>query len=630
MTAARYAQHRTALAALVLTAAAALGLAACAAASAPRASVGGAPVSGGTAYFAEQPLAPPTYIFPLVSGENFTTANTSDLQTLLYLPLYWYGDEGKASIDYPLSIGNRPVYSDGDRVVTITLKHYVWSDGETVSARDVGFWINMLKANKANWANYVPGEFPDNVVSWTALDPTTIRLRLNASYNPFWFTYNELSQITPLPIAWDRTSLSAPVRSPDTPNLPDTTAAGARAVYSFLNGQATKTTSYASSPLWSVVDGPWKLASLTSDGMATFVPNRRYSGPAKPHLAKFVELPFTSAAAEFSVLKAGPSSGGPGSSGQQISVGYVPDNDLPQQPSLKAQGFRLVADYPFGFDYFEPNFNNPKVGPILRQLYFRQAFQHLVDQTGWIHAYYNGLGVPTYSPVPASPANPYSDAKASVNPYPFSVPAAKALLAAHGWKVVPGGVTTCARPGAAADECGAGVKARQPLQFTLMYPSGLPYTDASMADLQSVARQVGIEISLDQVTQATIAATIEPCSSSSPACSWEIGQYGTAWLFEPDHYPTGDEIFQTGALGNVNNYSDPAMDKLITATTSTSASGAQAALNAYADQARLQLPDFWQPSPGTLITVQSNLRGFSPNAYGFINPEEWYFTKVPG
>jgi peptide/nickel transport system substrate-binding protein len=216
-----------------------------------------------------------------------------------------------------------------------------------------------------------------------------------------------------------------------------------------------------------------------------------------------------------------------------------------------------------------------------------------------------------------------------VNPYPFSVPAAKALLSAHGWKIVPGGVTTCARPGTAADKCGAGVKAGQPLQFTLMYPSGLPYTDASMADLQSVARQVGIEISLDQVTQATIAATIEPCSSSSPACSWEIGQYGTAWLFEPDHYPTGDEIFQTGALGNVNNYSDPAIDKLITATTTTSASGAQAALNAYADQARLQLPDFWQPSPGTLITVQSNLRGFSPNAYGFIDPEEWYFTKAP-
>ncbi len=622
--------HRTALRALALTATAVLGLAACSSGSTPAAAGGGTPVSGGTAYFAEQPLTPPTYIFPLVSGQYFTVANTSDLQTLLYLPLYWYGDRGKTSIDYPLSIGDPPVYSDGNRVVTITLKHYVWSDGETVSARDVGFWINLLKANKAHWANYVPGGFPDNVVAWKALSPSTVQLRLNASYNPFWFTYNELSQITPLPIAWDQTSLDAKAPSPAAANLPDTSTAGATAVYNFLNGQSTAVAGYASSPVWSVVDGPWKLTSLTSDGTASFVPNQRYSGPQKPRLAKFVELPFTSAAAEFSVLRASPATGGPGRSGQQISLGYVPDNDLPQQPALRAQGYQLVKDYPFGFDYFEPNFNNPQVGPILRQLYFRQAFQHLVDQTGWIHAYYDGLGVPTYSPVPASPANPYANAEASVNPYPFSVPAAGSLLAAHGWKVVTNGVTTCSRPGTAADECGAGIKAGQPLAFTLMYPSGLPYTDGSMTDLQSVARLVGIGISLDEVTQTTIAATIEPCAPSSAACSWELGNYGEAWLFEPDHYPSGDEIFQTGALGNVNNYSDPAIDNLISATTTTAAAGAQAALDAYADQVRLQLPDFWQPSPGTLDTVQSNLRGFVPNAYGFINPEEWYFTKASG
>jgi peptide/nickel transport system substrate-binding protein len=286
-----------------------------------------------------------------------------------------------------------------------------------------------------------------------------------------------------------------------------------------------------------------------------------------------------------------------------------------------------VPDYPFGFDYFEPNFNNPTLGPILRQLYFRQAFQHLVDQPGWIHAYYYGLGVPTFSPVPASPANPYADAQAKINPYPFSVPAARSLLTAHGWRVVAGGLTTCSRPGSGAGECGAGIKAGQPLQFTLMYPSGLPYTDNSMIDLQSVARQVGIQISLNEVTQDTIAQTIEPCAPSSPSCSWELGQYGAAWVFEPDHYPSGEEIFQAGALGNVNNFSDPAVDNLIAATTTAPASSAQAALNSYADQVRLQLPDFWQPSPGTLITVQSNLRGFAPNAYGFISPQEWYFTK---
>jgi len=619
--------HRRTLAAAALAAAAALGVAACASGHAGTSSGSGQPVPGGTAYFAEQPLTPPTYIFPLISGENYTGANTADLQTLLYEPLYWYGDKGNPSIDYPLSVGNAPVYTDGNRVVTITLKHYVWSDGETVSARDVGFWINLLKANKEEWASYVPGGFPDNVVSWQALSPTTVQLRLNASYNPTWFTYNELSQITPLPIAWDRTSLSAPAPAPATANLPDTTPAGARAVYAFLNGQAKTITGYASSPVWSVVDGPWKLASLTSDGLATFVPDKSYSGPDKPHLAKFVELPFTSTTAEFSVLRAGTAIGGPGTTPGQISVGYVPDDDLPQQPALRSQGYQLLEDFPFGFDYFEPNFNNPKVGPILRQLYFRQAFQHLVDQTGWIHAYYDGLGVPTYSPVPASPANPYSDAEATVNPYPFSVPAARNLLTAHGWKVIPNGVTTCVRPGTTASECGAGITSGEPLNFTLMYPSGTPYTDDSMTDLQSVAKEVGIEISLDEATSTTITATIEPCAASSAACSWELGNYGGSWVFEPDHYPSGEEIFQTGALGNVNNYSDPSIDKLIIATTTTSAADAQAALDAYANAVRLQLPNFWQPSPGTLVTVQSNLHGVSLNAYGFINPEEWYFTK---
>jgi peptide/nickel transport system substrate-binding protein len=148
-----------------------------------------------------------------------------------------------------------------------------------------------------------------------------------------------------------------------------------------------------------------------------------------------------------------------------------------------------------------------------------------------------------------------------------------------------------------------------------------------MTDLQSVAKQVGIEIALDQVTAATVTATILSCAPSSAACNWEIGNYGAAWLFQPDHYPSGDEIFQTGAQGNVNNYSDPAIDKLIIATTSAPAARAQAALDAYADQVRLQLPDFWQPSPGTLVTVSSNLRGFVPNAYDFISPEEWYFTR---
>jgi peptide/nickel transport system substrate-binding protein len=587
----------------------------------------GTPAVGGTAYWAEQPLSPPNYIFPLISGAYYSNENVYEFQTLMYRPLYWYGDRGNPGIDYALSLGNQPVYSDGNRVVTFTLKPSRWSDGEPVSARDVLFWINLLKADKAEWASYVPGGFPDNVVSARALGVGTVQLRLNRGYNPVWFTNNELSQITPLPLAWDRTSLAATAPRAARSALPDSTTAGAAAVYRFLNGQAKQLSTYATSPIWSIVDGPWKLTQLTASGQATFVPNPMYDGALRPKLAKFVELPFTSESAEFSVLRAGPSKGGGGGSSPQISVGYIPDADVPQAPSLRSQGYRLTSFYPYGFDYFEPNFNNASVGPILRQLYFRQAFQHLVDQRGWIHAYYQSLGAPTFSPVPALPPNPYADGQARTNPYPFSVTTAARILRSHGWKVARDGLTRCVHPGRGPHECGARIPRGKQLRFTLMYPSGMSSTDGAMADLQSTARRVGIQIALREVTTATITATIEPCRPHTAACSWQLGQYGAAWVFAPDHYPTGEEIFQTGALGNVGSYSNPAIDRLIERTTTAPAAAAQRALDAYANAVRAQLPDFWQPSPGTLMTFQSNLAGATPNAYGYLSPEEWYFTR---
>ena len=60
----------------------------------------GTPVRGGTAYWAEQPLTPPNYIFPLISGAYYTNENVFDFQTLIYRPLYWFGDRGTPAIDY--------------------------------------------------------------------------------------------------------------------------------------------------------------------------------------------------------------------------------------------------------------------------------------------------------------------------------------------------------------------------------------------------------------------------------------------------------------------------------------------------------------------------------------------------
>src|SRR6201999_666510 len=104
----------------------------------------------------------------------------------------------------------------------------------------------------ANYCGYVPpspsGEkfFPDNVVSMSTPNANTIVFNLTQAYNPTWFLYNELSQITPLPLAWDRTSLSQPAPTSDTGNLPDTTTAGAEAVYKFLDSQSKLVNSWTS------------------------------------------------------------------------------------------------------------------------------------------------------------------------------------------------------------------------------------------------------------------------------------------------------------------------------------------------------------------------------------------------
>lgn len=199
----------------------------------------------------------------------------------MYRPLYWFGNGTQPTLNTSLSLANPPVYTNGNRTVTVTLKHCMWSNGEQVTARDVQFWMNLMFAEKANWAAYVPGAFPDNVTSVKVNGPTSITFNLNGAYNSKWFTYNELSQITPLPMAWDKTSANGPT------GTADLTPAGA--VYTYLRGQAHTLSTYATNPLWQVVDGPWKLQTFQNDGYLAVVPNPSYSGPVKPHLAKFIE-----------------------------------------------------------------------------------------------------------------------------------------------------------------------------------------------------------------------------------------------------------------------------------------------------------------------------------------------------
>jgi peptide/nickel transport system substrate-binding protein len=296
--------------------------------------------SGGTVTFAEQPGSPPTYIFPLYTGANGGNNNVTYLQPLMWLPLYWLGhpDSAQATINYQLSMANPPVFSNGDKTITMTLKNYQWSDGKPVTSRDVEFWMDLLLAEKNQSGAYVPGGWLDHVAGMSEPNPHTFVLRMNQAYNPAYLLYNGLSLLVPIPQhAWDKTSATGSVGNYDQ------TPAGAKMVYAYLNKQSMSLRTWDTDPLWQVVDGQWHLKPNTGfqvTGQTIFVPNGRYSGPDKPKISEFEELPFTTATAEFEALRSG-----------SVDYGYVPTTEIGSIGSMTAQGYSVKPWYEWGITY---------------------------------------------------------------------------------------------------------------------------------------------------------------------------------------------------------------------------------------------------------------------------------------
>ena len=389
--------------------AAALALVAGACSSTSSGASSGAPVKGGTAVYAEPPSLTPNYIFPFASSVYASNENIFDFDWLMYRPLYWFGNGSQPTVNNSLSLANPPLFN-GTKV-TITLKHYVWSNGTPVTAQDVKFWLDMLLAVPQDWG--LGNGFPQNVKDITVVSPTELTMVMDKAYSPTWFQYNELSQVTPMPAAWDRTASG--------PSSCDTTVSDCAAVYNYLNDQSKDLSSYATSPIWGIVDGPWRLSAFNADGHITFVPNKSYSGPVKPKLAAFEEVPFTTDSAEYDVLRSP-------SSSTKIDYGYLPPEDAPAKPADAAvganplSGYTLAPLYAWGIGYYTVNFQSTTGnGPIIRQLYFRQALAYLMNQAAVIQGPLRGYGVLTVGPVGSTPATQFLSAKGRAGRRPVPV-----------------------------------------------------------------------------------------------------------------------------------------------------------------------------------------------------------------
>jgi len=569
--------------------------------------------------YAEPANSPPNYILPFLPGAYLSVVN-GQLQGMLYRKLYYFGDNGgSVGINEQLSLAQLPSWSADGKTATITLKSYKWSNGETVTADDVLFWINMDLVEKLNNGQYSPGELPDNVVSATAPNANTVVITTDKPYSQNWFLYAELGQITPMPKAWD---ITGPGKQSDCA----TDKADCAAVYNYLQAQAQALPTYATSPLWSVVDGPWKLKSFSSDGHISLVPNSSYSGPVKAQLKQFNMAPFTSDSAEFNVLH----------SDKTIDVGYIPTQDI-SQPKPKGSGplaagpnpisgYKLLPWPNYGFQFIVLNYTNTAgQQPILNQLYFRQALQSVVNQPGLITAAAKNYGVPGYGPVPSYPNNPTAPLSSAEvhDPYPFSVTNAKKYLSDNGWKVVPNGTSTCAKPGSGAGECGAGITAGEQLSLSLIYASGTQSLTTTMESVKSNASEAGIDISLQAISFDQVIQIANPCSGSGQTCTWQLVDWG-GWSY--GSIPTGELLFQTGAV-NSGGYSNSTMDKLIEGTL---VSNSKAAFTDYENFAAKNLPVVYLPNYTTqLEEVGNDLQGV-PTSNPLLNlaPEYWHYANT--
>ena len=351
----------------------------------------------------------PNWIMPMPTAAANSVYNVFNFEWQMWPPMYYAPNGSTPTVDPALSVANPPVWSNGDKTMTITVKPWKWSNGQTLSSKDLLFTFDIItaavKASPANWAPYVPGYFPDTITSMSTPNATTLVVNMSKPVNPTWMEEDILGAFRSCPCRPNGRRTPPAGRTLDFTN-----PANAAKIFAYLTAQSKSVSTYATNPLWQTVDGPYKLSSFNdTTGAFTMVPNTTYSGPHADPESNYVGVPFTSNAAEWNAVKTG-----------SVDFGYVPQEDNPQIPQLKGLGYNYYGLPDFG-DYFVAyNFKDTtgSFNAIANQLYFRQAMQHLEDQAGQIKAYFNGDGDPAYGPIPAYPKSPFLPTERGDQPLP--------------------------------------------------------------------------------------------------------------------------------------------------------------------------------------------------------------------
>lgn len=474
-------------------------------------------------------------------------------------------------IDYQDSFAKRITYSKSGNVFNIVLKHnWKWSDGVPVTAKDIVWDYNLIKATDnpkapAPWPNYNAGSgnVPANVKSVVATGRFSVRVTLKSPVNQQWFIYNGLGQLMPLPEhAWNKypNNMTEEIK--------------------YLGKEATNPN------FFKVVDGAFKLQSAVSNQSWTLVPNPMFGGH-KSTLNKLVFKYEGSNQSEFADLKTG-----------NVNLGYLPYSEYGSAASLKSSGDVITPGYNFGYFFIE--LNMLKGSPLysaFNDLKVRTALEEAIDQNTIDNSIYHGDAPAQYGPIPQTPKTIFFDPRMTKPLFPFNLNNAKKLLESDGWSMKNGVMT----------------KGSQQLKFTLMEASGNESQTLQDELVQSDWKKIGVDVTIKPLPFAN---EIGIMSNSKEPSKWAAAS-GTGITYGGS-YPSGEQLFQPGGLDNFG-YNNPTENMLIKKTTMPAKNAAQMKKDffAYEYYTASQLPVLWTNVAAGLGVSAANVHN-ATNQY--LNP----------
>ena len=629
--------------------------------------------------------ATPNFIYPYMDGAHFTSTNGA-LQYMMYKPLYWFGTAtGVVAPNYAESIAKKPIITNGGLTATINLNtKYKWSNNQPVQAKDVIEWLNIMAAYPTAWGNYgapVNGanvSVPDIIKSVSAPTPSKIVLQLNTKVNATWLVMNPLSNITPLPQAWDvipstydGTSNPGPVTLPVTnatagcwsntwigngnnvgptsayldPNGIKTVANAA----SIANHQANKCaevwytmaayaedtanwadTTTTTGALFAHTDGAFKLSTFdAAGGNYSLVQSSTYGGPRaakSPTKINFIGCHSVTGDCQ-TALSTG-----------QVSIGSIPSSamanitNLSQAPTAHVHmalpaGYKRTVSYSWAVGYSWMNQHSTNtgasedgtVGPndsTSRGALLAQNYIRVVLNDTYPSASIAKTQYRGYAYATFGPIPPYPvNSYTTVQSTPFKASNIAGIMKAHGW-AKQGGVWTCTKGGSAAGHCGAGIAVGAKMIFKVDGTSAGSAIGTS-ADLTwgGSAAKNGVDLKFTEAGFGTVIG-----QDTTGGHNWDL-YTGSGWIYAPGFEPTGEPLFLTGAASNAGSFSSPLINRDIVGTINGTVS-----LDKYERDYLANPPAVGNVWTVGIIAYSHHIGGYVPQASGMGTPELWHYV----